>query len=221
MDLTNVKILKVDIADAKPIAYFRRNGPLTNVAIPKSEYTFMAANGFKLKVRQLIMIDGSVVDIKDDQEEQVEEALVQEPAPVAAPAAPAVVEEEKVEETEEPKVEEPQKEEEEAPAEHASEEQSSEQEEEGSEEESEEQEQIELPKDILETVKVEGESISVRPLTIAQYDTYTKAELLKFLRAVAPSLPEDVASVIESKAAEKENKKTLLELIDAYIVTDN
>ena len=215
MDLTNVKILKVDIADAKPIAYFRRNGPLTNVAIPKSEYKFMAANGFKLKVRQLIMNDGSVVDIKDDQEEeQIEEALVQEPAPAAAPAAPAVVEEEKVEETEEPQQEE-------APVEHASEEQSSEQEEEGSEEESEEQEQIELPKDILETVKVEGESISVRPLTIAQYDTYTKAELLKFLRAVAPSLPEDVASVIESKAAEKENKKTLLELIDAYIVTDN
>ena len=214
MDLTNVKILKVDIADAKPIAYFRRNGPLTNVAIPKSEYKFMAANGFKLKVRQLIMIDGSVVDIKDDQEEeQVEEALVQEPAPVAAPAAPAVVEEEKAEEAKQ--------EEEEAPAEHSSEEQSSEQEEEGSEEESEKQEQIELPKDILETVKVEGESISVRPLTIAQYDTYTKAELLKFLRAVAPSLPEDVASVIESKAAEKENKKTLLELIDAYIVTDN
>jgi hypothetical protein len=206
MELSNVSFLKVDVLSVKRIHSICRNGPKEGIVVPKADYVFMANNGYHMNVHQLIKADGSIEDIVpieingEGEEKPVEVVVIAKTEPAVAPVAVAEVKEE------EPVVSDAD-DKEEAPAD-------------SKEEEKQEAEEEAVPADLLETVQVDGDNIKVRPLTLEQYDTFVKADLLKFLRAVAPSLPEEVAALIESSKADKESKKTLLELIELYIIND-
>lgn len=204
MDLTNVTFIKVDIEESRIISFFRRKGPLYNVALPKSEYVFLKENGYKMTVRQYVLSDGSIVNA-----DAVEAAPVkQEPVKVAAPAPKETVEE---------TVEEPSAvEEEPAPVEEAAAEETTE--EAAEEEKTEEPAPVSLPEDLCATIETTDDSIQVHTLTMEQYATYTKAELLKFVKALSASLPDEVLKQVETDR--NISKRVLLEIIDTYVVAD-
>ena len=215
MDLSKITFLKVDILDNKFVGYFRRTGPLHNVTIPKSEYRFLTENGFEVIVKQVVYADGGVENIEHTEAtkapEEVEETVAEEPE-----AQPEVVEppkEEEQDETEQP-AEEP------SESEETSEEESSEEQPQSEESAAEEQaaEEVKLPESLLDTIETSDESISLHLLTAEQYAVYTKAELLKFLKALTASLPDEIVKQIETER--NISNKTLLEIIETHLLSD-
>jgi hypothetical protein len=215
MDLSKITFLKVDILDNKFVGYFRRTGPLHNVTIPKSEYRFLTENGFEVIVKQVVYADGGIENIDHTEavkapevfEEKVEETVVEE----AASQTEVVEQPEQQESTEEEQPSEEEKSEEDAPSEEESSEEESAPEEQAEEE-------VKLPESLLDTIETSDDSISLHLLTADQYAVYTKAELLKFLKALTASLPDEIVKQIETER--NISKKTLLEIIETHLLAD-
>jgi hypothetical protein len=184
--ITEITFVKVDILDAKPIPYFRRNGPLSNVTLPYKEFLFLSSNGYTLNVLQTIYSDGSIVmgntqpDTKKEKIEFKEEVSI---ATIQQPVETAV---------------------EEVVAENIANVTSD--------------DTVAIPENLLDTITSSDETISLRILTLAQYTTYSRVELLKFLKAVSASLPDDVVSQIDNE--KNISKRTLIEIIEKYILSD-
>jgi outer membrane biosynthesis protein TonB len=204
MDLTNVTFIKVDIEETKIVAFFRRSGPLYNVTLPKSEYLFLSNNGYKMTIRQYVLGNGSIVNaekIKKTEAVSVEETEI----------AKSTVEETKTEAEEQTKAkpEEPaEKQTDEAPAKKPA----------PVEEKIKEPAPVVLPEDLCSTIESTENSIQVRTLTMEQYATYTKDELLKFVKALSASLPDEVVKQVENDR--NISKSVLLEIINTNVVAD-
>jgi hypothetical protein len=206
MDLTDVTFIKVDIEETKIVAFFRRSGPLYNVTLPKSEYFFLSNNGYKMTIRQYILSDGSIVNADEADK-------IKEPAPVEETViAKSTVEEikTKAEEQTEAKLEEPaEKQTDEAPTKKLA----------PVEEKIKEPASVVLPEDLCSTIIESTEnSIQVHTLTMEQYATYTKDELLKFVKALSASLPDEVVKQVENNR--NISKSVLLEIINTNVVAD-
>ena len=81
-------------------------------------------------------------------------------------------------------------------------------------------EEFKLPENLVDTIDTTNEeSISVHILTMEQYGTYTKAQLLAFIKALKDSLPDDVAELVETN--KNLNKGHLLEIIEAHIASNS
>ena len=215
MDLSNVTFIKVDIEEAKIVSFFRRSGPLYNVTLPKSEYVFLNSNGYKMTVRQYIMSDGSVVNVQNGEQPAPVAVAAAQPAPEEKAEEAVTAEEETTTEettTDETSDEVTEEQSEEAPAEEQPEEPAP------TEEEVEEPAPVVLPEDLCSTIEATEDSIQVHTLTMEQYATYTKAELLKFVKALSASLPDEVVKQVENDR--NISKRVLLEIIDANVVTD-
>lgn len=210
MDLSNVTFIKVDIEEAKIVSFFRRSGPLYNVTLPKSEYAFLNSNGYKMTVRQYVMSDGSVVNVQNGEQPAPVAVAAAQPAPEEKAEEAVTAEEETT--TDETSDEVTEEQSEEAPAEEQPEEPAP------TEEKVEEPAPVVLPEDLCSTIEATEDSIQVHTLTMEQYATYTKAELLKFVKALSASLPDEVVKQVENDR--NISKRVLLEIIDANVVAD-
>lgn len=192
MDLSKVTFLKIDIEDRRLISFFRRNGPLYNVSVPKKEYLFLKENGYTIRVRRAILEDGSEVGFDEADAPEAEaietpqqavqetpQVEVTEPEPESAPNAV------------EPEVDEPA---------------------------SEETVETHPPENLMDTIETTDDDINLRLLTLEQYSLYTKAELHKFLKALSSSLPDEISSQVENDRSL--TKRGLLEIIEQHLLAD-
>ena len=69
--------------------------------------------------------------------------------------------------------------------------------------------------DLLSTINEEEENIHVRLLSLEEYASYTKNELLVFLVAISPSLPQEVQERIEKENLSKEK---VMKIIQEFVL---
>ena len=84
MNKATIKFRVVDVNDCRPVAYFRRPGPLMNVTIPDHQYKFLMANGYNVTLRSNVFSDGRIVPVGKAKTAE---------HPIAEVHAPAVVDE--------------------------------------------------------------------------------------------------------------------------------
>jgi hypothetical protein len=213
----DVDFLVVNINDTRHIPHIRRNGPMSNLAVPMHHFTFLESQSFSMEVLKAVMRNGDViVNPAFASAKPLTPAVVREVLKAAAPAAaeepaPAPVVEQPVvqEAAQEPA---PQPAQTEEPVQQPIDT-------DGDGTAGEEDKpladvngdgKINLMDTITET---EGE-ISLNVLTLEQYKGYTKVELFEFLSKIADQFPAEVKKQIKKSATEKQ----LLEIIAENLI---
>lgn len=200
MNKATIKFRVVDVNDCRPVAYFRRPGPLMNVTIPDHQYKFLVANGYNVKLISNVFSDGQIVPVaKADRAETPTAVIIDEMAflpenffsEVLQPAAEEQAGDgEALEEAEdEPATDDT--------------------------DVIEEAEVIDPSTPLLETVYEEDGAIQVHVLPPESYQSRTKKELNEFLDAIKESLPPEVALEIAGNSL---TKNRALEIVVEYIL---
>ena len=205
-----VRSALVSFLDNVRIPSMNRQGPMSRVSIPRHQLVFHISQQHRLAIHAFYFQDGTVQEFEDG-EQPVAAPVIEAPlaAQIEAPA-PVVTAPETSEPTEAAESGEGQ---EETQSEEAGGEATDETE---GEEEGQEGEELQI-ESLLDTVEEEGDEIKVHPLPLEQYASRTREEILEFLLKISAALPDEANEIIGKKNV---TKKTLLEVIEAYVIDD-
>jgi ribosomal protein L12E/L44/L45/RPP1/RPP2 len=209
-DRKDVEFLVVNINDTRHIPHVRRNGPMSNLAVPLVHFTFLESQSYSMEVLKAVMKNGDVLvnpifaaGVKPLAPAVVREVIQAAAEVVVETPAPA------------PAVEQPVAQE---PAQEPAQEQAAE-DKDGDGHAGEEDRPLDDANgdgkiNLMDTITETDGEIALNVLTLAQYESYTKAELFEFLSKIADQFPADVKKQIKKSATEKQ----LLEIIAANLI---